>query len=148
MPMPITYALRLHGEAVGLGDGRFWAECRAPGCLFVPAVGPDNIRARLEGWGGSEAVCRRELELREDGSFAEAGEISFGADDAITFSAAGGLAERPDPRFRHGAAVCEVTGGRGRLAGARGYVTSNFLLSESGDLTDHQLGLLFLERAG
>ena len=43
--------------------------------------------------------------------------------------------------------MLEVTGGRGRLAGARGFVTSNFLLADSGELTDHHIGLLFLERA-
>jgi hypothetical protein len=145
MTVPVTYALRLRGEAVELGSGRYWAECRAPGCLFVPAVGPDNVAGRLEGFGGGEAVCRRELELRPDGSFLEAGEISFGPEDALTFSAEGGLVESPDPRVRHGTAVCEVTGGRGRLVGARGYVTSNFLLADSGELTDHHLGLLFLE---
>jgi hypothetical protein len=56
------------------------------------------------------------------------------------------LGASPDARLRHGTAVLEVTGGRGHLAGARGYVTSNFLLSDAGELTDHHLGLLFLER--
>jgi len=32
------------------------------------------------------------------------------------------------------------------LADAHGFVTSNFLLSDTGDLTDHHLGLLFVER--
>ena len=146
MPAPLTYVLRLRGEAVEIGGGRLWAESRAPGCLFVPATGPDDVAARLEGFGGGEAVCRRELELREDGTFVAAGEISFSADDALTFGAEGGIGESPDPRFRHGAAICEVTGGRGRLGGVRGAIASTFLLAESGELTDHQLGLLFLEQ--
>lgn len=125
---PIAFALRFCGEAVELDGGRYWAATRAPA-------------------GIEEALCRRELSVRENGSLVEAGVLSFGTDAAITFRARGVLGTSPDPQVRHGTAVLEVTGGRGRLAGARGFVTSNFLLAESGELTDHQLGLLFLERA-
>ena len=135
---PIAFTLRLEGEAVELGGGRFWVETRAP----AADAGAD----RLEGIGSGPARCRRDLELWEDGSIVETGELSFGRDDAITFRARGALGASPDPRRRHGTAILEVTGGRGQLAGARGYVTSNFLLSDSGELTDHHLGLLFLER--
>jgi hypothetical protein len=124
---PITFALRFEGEAVKLDGGRFWAETRAPA-------------------GIDEALCRRDLEIREDGSVVAAGVLSFGADAAITFRARGALGSSPDPRVRHGTAVLEITGGSGRLAGARGFVTSNFLLADTGELTDHHLGLLFLER--
>jgi hypothetical protein len=125
---PITFALRFQGKAVELDGGRFWAETRAPA-------------------GIEEALCRRELAVREDGSLIQAGVLSFGPDAAITFRARGALGASPHPQYRHGTAVLEVTGGRGRLAGARGFVTSNFLLADSGELTDHHIGLLFLERA-
>jgi hypothetical protein len=124
---PITFALRLVGEAVALDGGRLWAESRATA-------------------GIDEARCRRELEVREDGSLEEAGVLTFGADAELTFRAHGLLSASLDPGVRHGTAVLEITGGSGRLAGARGFVTSNFLLAESGALTDHHVGLLFLER--
>ena len=76
----------------------------------------------------------------------QTGELDFGAGDTVTFRARGSLGDGPDREFRHGTAVLEVTGGRGRLVRARGYVTSNFLLSDSGELTDHQLGLLYMGR--
>lgn len=123
---PITFALRFRGQAVELDGGRYWAETRAP-------VGID------------EALCRRKLDIREDGSLVQAGVLSFGADAALTFRARGVLRESPYPQVRHGTAVLEVTGGRGRLAGACGFVTSNFLLADTGELTDHHVGLLFLE---
>jgi len=132
----VAFAIHLEGEAVELGGGRFWVETRA-----LPAGAP-----QLDGIGTGPALCRRDLELWEDGSLVETGEFSFGGGDAITFRARGALGASPDPHRRHGTAVLEVTGGRGRLAGARGYVTSNFLLSQGGELTDHHLGLLFLER--
>jgi hypothetical protein len=127
---PVVFALELHGEAVELDPGRLWVEARA--------------RGAVDGIGDGQTVCRRDFELTDDGSLLEKGELTFGAGDAITFSARGRLRPSPDPRFRHGTAVLEVTGGRGRLAGARGFVTSNFLLSVTGELTDHHQGLLFV----
>jgi hypothetical protein len=127
----VTYCLHLHGEAVELAPGRFWAETRAH-------------LAGLAELGEGEAVCRRELELLATGSLVQRGEISFGDGAAVTFRAVGGLAASPGQGVRHGTAVCEVTGGRGRLAGASGSIASAFLLADSGELTDHHLGLLFL----
>lgn len=119
----VAFTLEFTGEAVELGGGRLWVEARA-----------------------DAALCRRDLELKGDGSLVQTGEISFGGDDAITFRAGGVLGPSADPRLRHGTAVLEVTGGRGRLAGATGFVTSNFLLAAGGELTDHQVGLLFVEQ--
>ncbi|HEV2035168.1 MAG TPA: hypothetical protein VGU71_13380 [Candidatus Dormibacteraeota bacterium] len=129
--MPVLFALHFHGEAVELDPGRFWVETRARFDEF-------------DGIGDGEALCRRDFELTDDGSLLERGEMSFGGGHAITFSARGRLRASPDPRYRHGTAVLEVTGGRGKLAGARGFVTSNFLLSDAGELTDHHQGLIFL----
>jgi hypothetical protein len=125
----VAFALRFAGEAVELDGGRYWAETQA----LAPAVeAPDEIEI-------GDATCRRQLDLWADGSLVEAGEISFGDGGAITFRARGALGASPEPGVRHGTAILEVTGGRGRLAGARGFVTSNFLLSETGELTDHLL---------
>lgn len=134
---PIAFALRLEGEAVKLDGGRFWVETRASA----------DAPGRWAGIATGRAVCRRQLELWDDGSLVQTGELAFGDGDAVTFRARGALGASPDPSCRHGTAVLEVTGGRGRFSGARGYVTSNFLLADSGELTDHHLGLLFLERA-
>lgn len=128
---PVALAIEFTGEAVELGDGRFWAE----------------TRAAVDAFGADHALCRRDLRLNEDGSLVQAGEISFGRDDAITFRAGGTLGPSPNSGLRHGTAVFEVTGGRGRLTGASGFVTSNFLLADTGALTDHHLVLLFVQTA-
>ena len=137
---PITFALRLEGQAVRVDGDRLWVEARQPADPANPC--PNE----LGGIGDGSACCRRQLELWDDGSFVQTGELDFGAGDAVTFRARGSLGDGPDPERKHGTAVLEVTGGRGRLVGARGYVTSNFLLADSGELTDHQLGLLFVGR--
>ena len=130
----LTFALRLDGEAVELGGGRLWAETRSV-CANGAESGADVGRA----------ICRRTLDVWDDGSLVETGELRFGDGSALTFRARGALGASLDPHRRHGTAVLEVTGGSGRFGGARGYVTSNFLLSDSGELVDHHLGLLFVE---
>lgn len=144
MAAPITYALRFRGQVVRLESGRLWTEGRAQGGLFVPATGPDGAASRFASFGGGEALCRRELEVEEDGSFVATGEIDFGAGDSLTLRATGEIVSTPLPALRRGTAICEVTGGRGRLAGAMGSIASQLLLADSGEFTDHQLGLLFV----
>ena len=138
---PIAFALQLEGRAVELDGGHLWVETREP---------PNSTNRRLgqlDGIGEGDVSCRRQLELWDDGSLVQSGELDFGAGDTVTFRARGVLGTSPDPHRKHGTAILEVTGGRGRLAGARGYVTSNFLLADTGELTDHHLGLLFLTQA-
>jgi hypothetical protein len=147
MRVPFTYALRFRGEAVALGQDRYWAESRARDGTLVRALGPGGAVGRLDGFEGGDPVCRHELDLRGDGSFASRGEIRFGAGNALTFSAHGRLGDAPAPRLRHGRVLYEVTGGSGWLAGATGSISSQFLLADDGELTDHQLGLLFVEEA-
>jgi hypothetical protein len=120
---PIRFELTLSGNAIEVDRGQLWVETTAEDC---------------------GAVCRRRIEVWDDGSVAGRGDLSFSERDAISFRARGSIGASPDPHRRHGTAVLEVTGGRGRLAGARGYVTSNFLLSDTGALTDHHLGLVFV----
>ena len=141
----LTFTLELRGEAVELERDRFWAESRAAGRLFVADTGGCLPLRSVEGFGMPDAVCRRRLELAGNGSFAEAGEISFGPDDALIFSARGTVGSTAGGGLRHGVAVRAVTGGRGRFSGASGSIASFFLLARDGTLTDYQLGLLLPE---
>ena len=123
--MSYVFAVRLTGRAVEIEPDRYWLEARSD----------------------TEAIATRgTLEVWEDGSLVESGEITFGADDRLTYRARGAFGSAIAPAERHGTAVLEVTGGTGRFAGARGYVTSNFLLSRDGRLTDHHYGLLHLRQ--
>jgi DNA repair protein RadA/Sms len=58
----------------------------------------------------------------------------------------GRLDDAPGGEIRHGASVLEVAEGRGRYAGARGRITSNFVLSPDGEITDEQVLVLFIQR--
>ena len=42
----------------------------------------------------------------------------------------------------------EIDGGEGRFEGARGLITSNFLVSDSGEVVDNQFGVIFVAGSG
>jgi hypothetical protein len=54
------------------------------------------------------------------------------------------LAPSASPGLRHGTVTWELDGGSGPFAGASGRITSNFTVTEEGDVADEQLGLIFL----
>ena len=57
---------------------------------------------------------------------------------------AGRLVKCPDRNLRHGTVVREVEGGNGQFERAEGLITSNFLVSDTGEVTDNHLGLIFV----
>jgi hypothetical protein len=81
-------------------------------------------------------------------SFAESGTIAFGSEgDALRISTLrdGFLGPSPDPARLHGAVLWKIDRGEGRLAGASGLITSNFLLSpQTGDVSEQQSAVIFV----
>ena len=141
-PAPVTYALQFRGSSE-TPDGTGLA-AHAPSTMLVSLVERDGPHGRFQNVGATEAVYRVTL----DGDGPIGGQVDFGGGTTLELRAAERRPAAPAPRahLRHGAALLEVMGGTGRLTGVRGWVTSNFLLSDSGDLTDTHLGLLFVQR--
>lgn len=139
----VIYAFQFRGQAETDEPVR-QVSARAPSSLLVSVVDRDGPHGRFEHVGGSEAVFRATLDA--DGPLE--GEVDFGSGTTLRVRAADRrtAATVSRPYLHHGAALLEVTGGTGRLSGASGWITSNFLLSDTGDLTDTHLGLLFVER--
>lgn len=139
----VTYALQFRGQVEPAGAVTLVA-ARAPSSLLVSIVDRDGPHGRFEDVGGTDAVFRATL----DGDGPLEGEVDFGSGTTLTVRATGRHTATPAsrPYLRHGAALLEVVEGTGRLRGATGWITSNYLLSDTGDLTDTHLGLLFVER--
>ena len=140
--IPVTYALQFRGQVddrrAHLGfDARIQHDARL-------GRRPRRAAGRFEDVGSGEAVFRVTL----DGDGPVEGRVDFGGGTTLCLRAAERHAAEPTrrPHLHHGAALLEVIAGTGRLEGTRAWVTSNFLLSDTGDLTDTHLGLLFLER--
>lgn len=142
-PGHVTYALQFRGQAVPEGAVTL-AAARAPSALLVSVVDRDGPHGRFEDVGGAEALLR--VTLDRDGPVR--GQVDFGGGTTLHLLVVERRTAVPSsrPYLRHGAALLEVTHATGRLAGASGWITSNYLLSDTGDLTDTHLGLLFVER--
>jgi hypothetical protein len=143
---PIAYSLQFRGRATALRSDRLRFELAAPSSALITTVGPDGVRGVLEEAPGGEATFEAELSLGEDLTFADAGTIEFGRGNSLRFRnvSAGRLEASPDPNLRRGAVVLEVEEGSGQFAGADGLITSNFFVSDTGEVTDNHFGLIFV----
>ncbi|HET9244110.1 MAG TPA: hypothetical protein VFN99_11790 [Gaiella sp.] len=143
---PITYSLQFRGQATEY-EGGLRKYGRAPGCSLETSLTPEGIDAHYR-WASDdiEALFESALVFTAAGIFVERGTIFFMRGHALRLSGRGDLAPSPDPHLRQGTVVWEVAGGEGDFLGARGRVTSNFFLSDTGDLTENQLGVVFVDR--
>jgi hypothetical protein len=128
----VAFSLEFRGYSTALSPGVVTARATAPGGELAQ--------------NGAEALLERRLTFLSETSFEEAGTISFGSGDALRFRSVGlgSIGPSPRPGLRQGTAAWVVDGGSGAFAGACGRIVSNFLVSDAGELTDHQLGVVFL----
>jgi hypothetical protein len=79
-------------------------------------------------------------------NFEENGEITFGDEHLLRFSTVGQghVTLGPEPGTMTGTASWKVEGGEGQFAAARGFITSTFTISDSGERSDFHCGLIFL----
>ena len=143
---PISYALQFRGVASPVADGVLRAETRAPSTRFVTKVGPDGLSSLVESADGDDASFESEVRFSDESTFVEAGTIQFGRSNALTFHTVGvGVLESsPDPHLKHGTVMWEVEGGEGQFAGATGRITSNFFVSDTGEVTDNHYGVIWV----
>ncbi|MBA3365099.1 MAG: hypothetical protein H0U03_04845 [Actinobacteria bacterium] len=146
----VAFSMQFRGHSNRLSPGVLTARATAPSSALVTEIDCDGVHGRLEAREGEEAHLECRLTFLDVVRFEEVGTISFGNGNTLRFRSAGTgtLATSADPGLRHGAAAWDVDGGAGVFAGASGRIVSNFLLSDSGELTDHQLGVLFLHGTG
>jgi hypothetical protein len=142
----LTYSLEFRGEAVHDGDG-FLLRASAPSCTHETRLAGEGIVARfLVGDCNEEAFLEGRLLLSADGRFSARVTIDFGHGhrlEGVTLDA-GLLTPSADEHLHQGTATIQVVGGSGQFEGASGRITSNFVLSDTGELTDNQLGMVFL----
>jgi hypothetical protein len=143
---PITYALQFRGRASLLGSDRIRFRLTAPSSALVTSLGPDGLHGVFEEVSGGDATLETELSLHEQSTFEDAGTIEFGRGNSVRFRSVGlgRLVASPDPNLKHGTVIREVEGGNGQFARAEGLITSNFLVSDTGEVTDNHLGLIFV----
>jgi hypothetical protein len=140
---PITFSLQFRGQVAAAGAG-LRKEARAPAGALVTSLTPDGPDGRYV-WapGDDEALLRSTLAFEDERRFEETGAIVFGVRNSLRIMGRGRLAPSADPDLRQGTVVWSIDGGEGHLEGASGLITSNFLLSATGDLTENLLAVVF-----
>ena len=142
---PITYSLQFRGQATPLRSNVIRLRLTAPSSSLVTTVGPAGVRGRVDDISGSEAVLHSELRLDKESSFTDRGTIEFGRGNSLRFRSIGsGHTQCPDPHLRHGAVIRRVEGGEGQFAESEGLITSNFFISDTGEVTENHLGVIFV----
>ena len=144
---PITYSLQFRGQVSELENG-LSKQASAPGCALVTSLSHEGVASSFV-WapGDEEALFESTLAFTGDDGFEECGTIVFSRGHTLRAHGRGRLAQSVDEHLRHGAVVWTVVGGEGQFAGASGRITSNFFLSDTGDLTENQLGVVFMNGA-
>ena len=111
----------------------------------MTGVGPGVLEAELT---ARRTRLATRLEFTDETTFRESGTIDLGNGDVLHVRSLerGHLERSADGRSRHGTSVLGVVSGTGRYAGASGRITSNFVLSQSGEVTDEQVVVLFIDK--
>jgi hypothetical protein len=144
----LVFALEFRGSA-GAIDGSATsrsARTSAPSQALRAVMAADAMEAAVEPLSGDSAVLESTVERFADGSFVEAGIITYGRLGRVSFSTVGTGTVGPSPveGWVHGAVMWIVTGGDGQFTGARGLITSNFVASAQGQVVDNQFARLYV----
>lgn len=110
------------------------------------AVGPGVLDASLAGT-DEPATIAAQLSFADERSFELTGEIHLGEDRGtvrVRTLGYGRLDPSPEPGLLLGTAMLEICGGTGQFDGAHGRITSNFVVRDGLEITDHQLGVVFV----
>jgi hypothetical protein len=144
----LVFALEFRGSA-GPIDGSATsrsARTSAPSQALRAVMAADALEAAVEPLSGDSAMLESTVERFADGSFVEAGIITYGRLGRVSFSTVGKGTVGPSPveGWVHGAVMWIVTGGDGQFTGARGLITSNFVASAQGEVVDNQFARIYL----
>ena len=144
----IIYAMQFKGKAgPGPSANVMKASTSASSNTLTTVVGAEGVQGKIEPSPGEKAEFESEVTLTGDTSFLEKGTIRFGGANRLRFSTVerGYLGDSAKPGLKSGTVMWRVDGGEGQFADASGYITSNFTLSDAGDVTDNHFGVIFVK---
>jgi hypothetical protein len=144
----VVYSMQFRGDATTVAPGVMKVALTAPSGALLTTIDAQGVHGCFEPAPGEEATFRSRLCFADDAAtFEECGTIVFGAGHALHLSSVGAglLGPSPDPHLRHGTVMWQVEKGEGQFEAAEGRITSNFFLSDTGELSDNQVGLIFVK---
>ena len=146
----VIFNLQFRGAAApgGAEKGVLKATTSATSCSMKTVMTPDGVEGAFAPAEGGLAFFESEVRMTAPDAFTESGTITFGdGDNSLRFSTVGQghLGPSADAKYMAGAVTWKVEGGEGQFEGASGLITSNFVLSDDGEVVDHQLGVIFVK---
>jgi len=134
----ITYAAQFKGGAAP-------ADPSNPAVLKVNAKS-DGSPLTISGGSQKAATFESTVRMTSEAAFDEDGKIGFGDGSSVNFSTVNEGTVTPSgiEGVTAGAVIWKIDGGEGALAGATGFITSNFFFNMQGEVTDNQVGVIFL----
>jgi hypothetical protein len=142
----IIFCLQFKGTATpGSESGVMKATTSATSCSLRTTVGPDGVEGTFIPAEGGLAYFESEVRMTGSNAFLESGTITFGdGDHTLKFSTVGQGHLTPDAGSKTmvGAVIWKVESGEGQFKDAAGLITSNFSIDETGDVIDHQFGVI------
>ena len=142
------YSMQFRGTAAPSGEGEMKATLSATSCDIRTLVGVDGVDGKVTAAEGGMAYFESAVKMTGPDSFQETGKISFGEDGhALTFSTVGQghLGPSVEEKTMHGTVMWKIDSGEGQFEGASGYITSNFIITAEGDVTDYQFGVIWVK---
>jgi hypothetical protein len=146
----LVYTMHFRGQVSrSSADGQtLRATSSGTSCTMQTVVGPSGAETTLQPAPGDLAFIESELHLSGNEAFEGGGTLAFGddGDSLLRFSTSrtGQLGPSGIPGILAGAVTWKVDGGEGRFASASGFIVSAFTVTESGELSEYQTGLVFL----
>lgn len=145
----VLYTLQFTGSAAPANDQGtvLKAKTTANSCTIKTTVGASGVSGHVSQAPGDAAEFESEVTITGDSTFQEAGTITFGGTNRIHFSTVGEgyLGGSADSKLKHGSVIWKVDRGEGQFAGATGLITSNFFVSDKGEVIDNHFGVLFVK---
>jgi len=146
----IVYVLQFTGKAVPANEAGtvLNATLSALPCAITTPGDSSGYYGIIRTIAGPCSTFESKVTFTGDTAFQEEGTITLSdRGDSFRFTTVGHgyLGTSADPKIKHGCVAWKVESGTGQFEGATGLITSNFLVSAVGDVTDHHFGVIFLK---
>lgn len=143
---PVLYAMKFQGKAESAGDNTLRAATSTVANQITSTAGQSGLSTQMEQVAGEPAEFTSEVTMTGQTSLTEVGTINFGNGNSVTFSTVGEgyVSASPENGLSHGCIMWKVDSGTGQFEGASGLITSNFTLSDAGEVNDYHFGYLWV----
>jgi hypothetical protein len=146
----ILYTMHFRGQTSLAANGSdvLRTTGSATSCVVSTVIRRSGVETDVHASDGDLAFIESELRVTGPDEFQEDGTISFGDanEHILRFSTVGQghVTTGVEPGTMAGTASWKVDGGEGQFAAARGFISSAFTISDSGERGDFHCGLIFL----